>query len=92
MVPESSYSAVLYRFAQSLQLQLYPSTYVSVHYPLVVLPLDSYPVIAKSFDVPSAINRNTYISIVKTTRRTNASNLLYFGITLHVSGDLSVHH
>ena len=34
---------------------------------------------------------NTH-SIVKPTRCTNVSNLFYFGITLHVSDGLSVHH
>ena len=33
-----------------------------------------------------------YVSIVKPTRCTNVSNLFYFGITLHVSDGLSVHH
>jgi hypothetical protein len=32
------------------------------------------------------------ISIVKPTRCTNVSNLFYFGMTLYVSGSLSVHH
>ena len=32
------------------------------------------------------------ISIVKPTRCTNVSNLFYFGMTLHVSGSLSIHH
>jgi len=33
-----------------------------------------------------------YISIVKPTRCTIASNLFYFGITQHVVDGLSVHH
>jgi len=37
-------------------------------------------------------NKAYYISMVKLTRCTNVSNLFYFGITLHVSDDLSVHH
>jgi len=32
------------------------------------------------------------ISIIKPTRCTNVSKLFYFGITLHVSDGLSVHH
>jgi len=32
------------------------------------------------------------ISTVKPTRCTNVSNLFYFGMTLHVSDGLSVHH
>jgi len=32
------------------------------------------------------------ISIVKPTRYTNVSNLLHFGMTLHVLDGLSVHH
>jgi len=32
------------------------------------------------------------ISIVKANRCTNVSNLFYFGMTLHVSYRLSVHH
>ena len=32
------------------------------------------------------------ISIVKPTRCTNVSNLFYFGMTLHVSDSLPVHH
>jgi len=32
------------------------------------------------------------ISIVKPTRWANVSNLIYFGLTLHVSDSLSVHH
>jgi len=31
------------------------------------------------------------ISIVKPTRCTSVSNLFYFGMTLHVSDDLSIH-
>jgi len=33
-----------------------------------------------------------FISIVKTTRCTIGSNLFYFGMTLHLSEGLSVHH
>ena len=33
-----------------------------------------------------------YICIVKPTRCTNVSNLFYFGVNLHVSDGLSVHH
>jgi len=43
------------------------------------------------FDVHTAVYRNI-ISIVKPTRCTNISNLFYFGMTLHVSDGLSVHH
>jgi len=32
------------------------------------------------------------VSMVKPTRCTNVSYLFYFGITLHVSDDISVHH
>ena len=32
------------------------------------------------------------ISIVKPTRCTNVPNLFYFGMTLHVSDSLSIHH
>ena len=32
------------------------------------------------------------VSMVKPTRYTNVWNLFYFGITLHVSDGLSVHH
>ena len=35
---------------------------------------------------------NFIISIVKPTRCTTVSNLFYFGMTLHVSDGLSVHH
>jgi len=43
------------------------------------------------FDAHSAVHRNI-ISIVKPTRCTNVSNLFYFGMTLHVSDGLFVHH
>jgi len=33
-----------------------------------------------------------FLPIVKPTRSTNFSNLFYFGIRLHVSDSLSVHH
>jgi len=44
------------------------------------------------FDVHRAVHRNI-ISIVKPTRCTNVSNLVYFGMTLYMFSDgLSVHH
>ena len=43
------------------------------------------------FDVHRALNRNI-ISIANPTRCTNVWNLFYFGIILHVSDGLSVHH
>ena len=39
-----------------------------------------------------AIERSVSDSIAKPTRCTNVSNLFYFGMTLHVSDGLSVHH
>jgi len=42
------------------------------------------------FDLHRAVHRNT--SLVEPTRCTNVSNLFYFGITLHVSDGLSIHH
>jgi len=44
-----------------------------------------------TFDVHRAVRRSI-ISIVNPTRCTNVSNLFYFGMTLHVSDGLSVHH
>jgi len=49
-------------------------------------------VISKSGMVPNFTKRFQIISIIKPTRCTNVSNLFYFGITLHVSGGLSIHH
>jgi len=47
--------------------------------------------IHKGFDVHRAAFRNI-IPIVKPTRCTNVTNLFYFGMTVHVSDGLSVHH
>ena len=43
------------------------------------------------FDIHRATHRNI-ISTVKPNRCTNVSNLFYFGMTLHVSDNLSGHH
>ena len=40
----------------------------------------------------SRVDNLAPISVVKPTRCTDVSNLFYFGMTLHVSDGLSVHH
>ena len=73
------------------QVSLWPDGNVLIKYAFVCLVLDTMYTGGEDEDSdPSEML--VPVSMVKPTRCTNVSNLFYFGITLHVSDGLSVHH